>query len=1258
MVVDDSISAADYVENPNHRDLVFTSSDMEVASVDEAGNIIAAGPGDAVVTVFAAATNTEVIAIQKVTVDVRGEGYPSKYHVKSMSELSTADEALIYTADKDVVEVTVELVPGEHKFNITKGEELFGKNITINDYTDSKVTLNGTDAFTLNATGGYYTFTYRISTSELSIAYEPLDLTETGSKTATIYVNYKNSSFTDIPYIYVWEPGRDAVNKNIGPLYPGVKLEGPNAEGYFYRTFKYDESYQFVLSDGQNLRTADSIEHTESEVYVTFEGDTTYTEGKPKRFWVDLTPDDASDPIDRLYPELDENGDYYLYLPAGIDGRKLKFYVDDGLGIKITYFQVKPTGTSINLNAGINKNNKYRITDLSNVFLNYLVVKQSSSLSSVYVYTDEIMPMETGYNDLKDSYETNGSIKVLGSNAKVTHTESEITAISGVNDDSWNISNDVIGKYGYELTLSEAQTLIEGAEAGTDYVLLPLSEDEARMRDMTMLELARMIGIDSTASCQPIDLYNNGRYMGSYLITEKPAKTASEDAIVLEFTDDSAKADFVADSGQKVICTGADAEQIANLWNAAEEVIYNENASYEELSAVIDVGSFAKMYLIEELAKTPDAGEVSYYVYYENGKFYAASAWDYAKALGQSAGAELTDPEGWYASEKTLTNSSVLTAQAALCQNEVFMNAVKTEWNEVFYEAASEFTTGEVTSATALGGKFAQYYTELNKSIVMDEVKWETIGSDPLESEGLEDTGDTFADAAVVLNNFYYQRLQWMNEELSKGYTLAPPTLETSKPMYAVNEEIVLTASIGSSGTLTYEFYNSKGELVHEVTTDAGVATYTFATADEIDETYSVVITSGKANVEPVTASTQVVTFIYELELEVEAPEKVSPDSWFTLTLTPNTDEEVTYKLKDTEGNLLDISKTGIFDIYATADEAQTVLEYVIEATTTISGIEYSATETVAIEIFRYEMSVELTANEEVVEAGMEIVLVATTHSDYSVKYTFYNAKTDSVIGVSDNGVYTVYTTEADGDTVMEFYVVAESEVYGNVYSATSETIRVEVTSVRSVYDVTVYFKSTSTLGYRPMITTEGAVKDLVDYEMAKDIFISKNETETASYYWYKAEFTVSTKAPTAFIRILSSRYAMEVQTNLILTESKTYYFAVDDLNGGTEIVDLTEASPDERNWCESATHMVYDPRYDSEDSLAETAARIDLRFVGDTNADGKVNIRDATYIQKGLADILTMSATDREVADVDDDFKVTIKDVTAIQKKLAGFTR
>lgn len=58
---------------------------------------------------------------------------------------------------------------------------------------------------------------------------------------------------------------------------------------------------------------------------------------------------------------------------------------------------------------------------------------------------------------------------------------------------------------------------------------------------------------------------------------------------------------------------------------------------------------------------------------------------------------------------------------------------------------------------------------------------------------------------------------------------------------------------------------------------------------------------------------------------------------------------------------------------------------------------------------------------------------------------------------------------------------------------------------------------------------------------------------------------------------------------------------------------------------------------------------------LGDANMDKKLNIRDATLIQKHLAKIVTLEGTALELADFTQDGKLNIKDATNIQKKIAG---
>lgn len=62
-----------------------------------------------------------------------------------------------------------------------------------------------------------------------------------------------------------------------------------------------------------------------------------------------------------------------------------------------------------------------------------------------------------------------------------------------------------------------------------------------------------------------------------------------------------------------------------------------------------------------------------------------------------------------------------------------------------------------------------------------------------------------------------------------------------------------------------------------------------------------------------------------------------------------------------------------------------------------------------------------------------------------------------------------------------------------------------------------------------------------------------------------------------------------------------------------------------------------------------------EISETGDVNGDGKLNIRDATAIQKYLAKTLNLDEAALEIADFNQDGKVNVRDATAIQKTIAG---
>ena len=56
-------------------------------------------------------------------------------------------------------------------------------------------------------------------------------------------------------------------------------------------------------------------------------------------------------------------------------------------------------------------------------------------------------------------------------------------------------------------------------------------------------------------------------------------------------------------------------------------------------------------------------------------------------------------------------------------------------------------------------------------------------------------------------------------------------------------------------------------------------------------------------------------------------------------------------------------------------------------------------------------------------------------------------------------------------------------------------------------------------------------------------------------------------------------------------------------------------------------------------------------RIVGDTNFDGKVDVTDATYVQKYAAEFILFNQDQIAVADVSNDGSVDVADATQIQR-------
>ncbi len=122
-------------------------------------------------------------------------------------------------------------------------------------------------------------------------------------------------------------------------------------------------------------------------------------------------------------------------------------------------------------------------------------------------------------------------------------------------------------------------------------------------------------------------------------------------------------------------------------------------------------------------------------------------------------------------------------------------------------------------------------------------------------------------------------------------------------------------------------------------------------------------------------------------------------------------------------------------------------------------------------------------------------------------------------------------------------------------------------------------------------------------------------------------------------------------------SEDCTSTSATDPSEGETSVTvpastDLAESTTNVTGTCTSISSTAASNTDNSGASSSDSAT---LYLLGDANLDSKINIKDATVIQKYAANIVEFSEEQCVRADSNEDSKVNVKDATAIQKFLAG---
>ena len=190
-----------------------------------------------------------------------------------------------------------------------------------------------------------------------------------------------------------------------------------------------------------------------------------------------------------------------------------------------------------------------------------------------------------------------------------------------------------------------------GMGKGKKWALLANAFDPTLMRNYIAFELAQEMELDYTSQQRYVELWVDGSYRGCYVLME-PVQEGT-DRVDIDIESNNGMKDFLIEreatrNESDVTYFKTDgirfginepehpnAEQLTYIQRTMDEIMtVIKSGDRDAIAEKIDIPSFTRFYLLNELYKTVDFNFSSVFFYYKDGVLYAGPAWDYDLAAG------------------------------------------------------------------------------------------------------------------------------------------------------------------------------------------------------------------------------------------------------------------------------------------------------------------------------------------------------------------------------------------------------------------------------------------------------------------------------------------------------------------------------------------------------------------------------------------------------------------------------------------------
>lgn len=333
------------------------------------------------------------------------------------------------------------------------------------------------------------------------------------------------------------------------------------------------------------------------------------------------------------------DGECFVFVPGYVDLEKLHFVSPNTVWVDGQRMRFGKSCASFQLDQ------PYPLSGAEG--LRTLTFKKSENLATLYMDT------ESGTMDHIHENKENtepGTIRLYDPAGKLNY-RGKLERIKGRGNSTFTQS---IGKKPYGVKLAEKGDLL-GMGAAKNWVLLANYFDDSHLKNKLIYDFAAAAGLQFSPESRWVDLYLNGNYAGLYLLCEKneidPQRVSiSETASFLISKD---KGDRLAAQGIPRFVTEAGVplriysntigeKNMTDLIQSVETAILSSSGrdprTGKEWKELIDMDSWVRKYLVEEIFGGGDAGHYSQYFYYEGdgseGQVFAGPVWDYDITMG------------------------------------------------------------------------------------------------------------------------------------------------------------------------------------------------------------------------------------------------------------------------------------------------------------------------------------------------------------------------------------------------------------------------------------------------------------------------------------------------------------------------------------------------------------------------------------------------------------------------------------------------